>query len=60
MDKQLTKEDIIKQIKKSAEIIAKERDFLRQVVQDAEMIMDSTDAAIIFLEDAIGTLSQYL
>jgi hypothetical protein len=49
---------IINRIAKCKEIIAKERDELREIL--SEDIVDSSDSSICQLEDAIDTLSQYL
>jgi RNase adaptor protein for sRNA GlmZ degradation len=56
----MTKAKLIKEIKKRMERIAKERDALRELLQDVESVIDSSDTAYRELERAVDRLSEYL
>lgn len=50
---------LLKQIKKHKEAIAKERDALREILEDVEDVVGSMNEGVIALESAIDTMSQY-
>lgn len=52
--------NIVSQIKKHKDAIAKHRDELRDLYAELEDIVESTDRGLLDLEDAIDSLSQYL
>jgi DNA-dependent RNA polymerase auxiliary subunit epsilon len=51
---------IVKKLKLSMNKIAKERDKLRELMYEVEMIKDVSDEAVYNLEAAIDNLSQYM
>jgi len=56
----MTKEEIIAAVKKSKEVIAKERDTLRDLISDAEEILWNCESAVEELERAVDILSEHL
>ena len=53
-------EEVVAQLTASKAVIAKERDKLRDLLDEAEQILISTEDADQGLETAIDSLSQYL
>lgn len=54
------KQVLLNKIKKCKDNIAKERDQLRELVEDAQLIAETADDAIVNIEAGIDGLSQYL
>jgi Mg2+ and Co2+ transporter CorA len=54
----MTEKQIIKALKKRQEAVAKERDRLRDLQDEVEMLLDSVDRANKLLEAAIDALSE--
>lgn len=50
----------VKAINTCKDTIAKERDKLRAIIEDAESVADSCDQAVESLESAVDYFSQYL
>ena len=51
---------LIAQVKKSKNIIAKERDKLRNLIEEVEELSDNLDQGISEIENGIDTISQTL
>lgn len=51
---------ILRQIEQTKTRIAKERDKLRYLIEDAEAVEESCNEAVASLESAADALSQYL
>jgi hypothetical protein len=51
---------IVRQLKLSMNKIAKERDKLRELMDEVEVIKDVSDEAVYNIEAAIDSLSQYM
>jgi ABC-type transporter Mla subunit MlaD len=56
----MTKKQILLRIKQHTDRIAKERDALRELIDEATAIMDSCEQAEENLQAAADALSQYL
>lgn len=54
----MTRTEILKRLKASKKNIAKERDKLREIVEEYAAIVNSSDSAISALEEAIETIFQ--
>jgi septal ring factor EnvC (AmiA/AmiB activator) len=50
----------IKDIRKCINVIAVERDKLRDIIEEAEEIAESADEAVSDFQDGLDKLSQYL
>lgn len=55
-----SKSTLITNIEKTRDRIAKERDYLRNLINDTKSICDSCDEAIDYLDVAADKLSEYL
>ena len=55
-----TNKSMFARIERAKKAIAKQRDELRSIIEDAETIAESCDEALEALESATDTLSQYL
>ena len=60
MRKDISKADLIRQIKKHKDSIARHRDALRDILDDLESVSGSASDGVQKLESAIDTLSEYL
>ncbi len=56
----LVPKGVMAKIKRHKDAIAKHRDALREIYEDIECVIDSTDDAVVMLESAIDILSQYV
>lgn len=56
----MTKIQLIKAIQKQQKKLAKDRDDLQELLDEATDIVSSCEEADEFLTDAVSTLSQYL
>ena len=56
----MTKQEIIESVQKSKDVIAKERDTLRDLISDAEEILWNGESAVEELERAVDILSEHL
>jgi hypothetical protein len=56
----MTKDGLLNKIKAHMKVIGKERDALRELIDDAESVLTSCDEAYASLEAAVESLSQYL
>jgi ABC-type transporter Mla subunit MlaD len=55
-----TKSSLVREINAAKKRIAKERDRLRELLEDANSILQTTDEAVDALEAAVDSLSQYV
>lgn len=58
--KEIDKQGLSKVLEESIRRIAKERDELERLIDDARSILDSTEEALAALESARDILSEYL